>query len=134
MRTKHCGRGFRVWRDRNRTKLRRQRRQGRRMERLIYLAHKTGAMGRLLARYASGGCGKCGGTLVKIWREYGSFYRPEDNRCKACADAEGRKVYPDPNWNLCPLILSPDGDVWGYTSCPEADIRLWEALPERRAS
>lgn len=69
-------------------------------------------------------CGKCKAKGVKIYRTYGSFYRPEDNRCNGCLTTK------DLDWYV-PLCMADDGSVWGYTSVPEADCLKFYALPEQ---
>ena len=72
-------------------------------------------------------CGKCGATGVKIYREYGSFRRPETDRCNECID-QGQK-----GWRV-PCVLDADGDAWGYTSVPKDACDAFYALPEKSDS
>ena len=72
-------------------------------------------------------CGKCGATGVKIYREYGSFRRPETDRCNECID-QGHK-----GW-MVPCVLDADGDAWGYTSVPKDACDAFYALPEKSDS
>lgn len=60
-------------------------------------------------------CGECDATDVRLYRPYGSFYRPEDNRCNIHLTLEQRGWY-------VPLCVDEEDDaVWGYTSdCDEA--------------
>jgi hypothetical protein len=69
-------------------------------------------------------CGKCKAKDVKIYRPYGSFYRPEDNRCNGC-------LKPKDYDNYIPCCMAKDGSVWGFTSVPEEDCLKFYALPER---
>ncbi len=69
-------------------------------------------------------CGLCGSKKVKIYRPYGNFYRPPDNRCNKCVTTDQRDWY-------VPCITDEDGHIWGYTSIPEDAILTFYALPEK---
>ena len=70
-------------------------------------------------------CGICDKEDVRIYRPYGTFYRPETNRCNNCLTSELDKR----GWYV-PCILDEDGTVWGYTSAPQDAINKFYALPE----
>lgn len=77
-------------------------------------------------------CGSCRVTAVQLWRSYGCFFREEDVRCQACAEREqGKPRNGDSIGWYVPLVTSPDGSIWGYTSAPESDIRRWRAMPAK---
>lgn len=69
-------------------------------------------------------CGLCEATGVRIHRPYGSFYRPEDDRCNACLEPEQRSWY-------VPCIKDHDGSVWGLTSIPQIRLNQWYVLPDK---
>lgn len=71
-------------------------------------------------------CGKCGATGVKIYRDYGMFRRPENDRCNDCLE--------DPSWFVPCILDESDGSCWGYTSVPEEDCKKFYALPEKSAT
>lgn len=70
-------------------------------------------------------CLQCGVTSDKfrLYRSYGTFRRPELDRCNACL--------PHDNSLMVPLILSSDGDAYGFTSAPDDKIREFMTLPEK---
>ena len=68
-------------------------------------------------------CGKCGQFGVRIYRSYGTFRRPETDRCNSCIDGKGRE------W-MVPCILSDSGNAWGYGSVPDADVANFMSLRE----
>jgi hypothetical protein len=70
-----------------------------------------------------GVCCACGARYVRLYRSYGGFLRRDDLRCNAHVPTDGR------GWWV-PLVEASDGSVWGYTSCPRADIERWRRLPE----
>jgi hypothetical protein len=72
------------------------------------------------SRYA---CCMCGARYVRLYRSYGGFLSCNDLRCNAHV--------PDNRGWWVPLVEASDGRVWGYISCPEADIERWRRLPER---
>lgn len=70
-------------------------------------------------------CGKCGSTGVRIYREYGSFRRPETDRCNDCVDSDSYGY-------MVPCVLDKDGNAWGYLSVPEDDAeKNFYSLPEK---
>lgn len=69
-------------------------------------------------------CGNCGAAGVRIYRDYGMFRRPEEDRCNACLTNEERGGY-------VPCILDEDGHAWGYCAVPDADCQKFYALPEK---
>lgn len=68
-------------------------------------------------------CGNCGVTGVRIYRDYGMFRRPEEDRCNNCFSTV-------PSW-MVPCILDENGNAWGYTSVPHEDCLKFYALPEQ---
>lgn len=78
--------------------------------------------GRLFAK-----CGCCGVTGVRLYRPYGNFYRPEDNRCNAHVTTEQRGWY-------VPLCLSDMGAPWGFTSVSKSDCERFYAKSEASPS
>jgi hypothetical protein len=68
-------------------------------------------------------CGKCKAKHVRLYRPYGNFYRPHDNRCFGCVEPK------DFGWTV-PLVLAEDGSPWGYTSAIQVDINTWLTFPE----
>jgi hypothetical protein len=69
-------------------------------------------------------CGSCEAEGVRIYREYGSFYRSETDRCNGCIPADHR------GW-MVPCVLSEDGSPWGYLSVPTDAAERFYALPEK---
>jgi hypothetical protein len=71
-------------------------------------------------------CHVCRRQDVRLYRSYGECLRYERIVCNAHLQ-EKRK-----HWGWCvPLVFSSQGDVWGYTSCPEYDIeRSWKSKPD----
>lgn len=67
-------------------------------------------------------CAECGRRYVRLYRLYGGFLCEHEIVCNA-------HLPENPEWHV-PLISAADGSVWGYTSCPDADIARWRALPE----
>ena len=69
-------------------------------------------------------CGECGIDNVRLYRPYGHFYRPEDNRCNVHITLEQRGWY-------VPLCTDDrDGTVWRYTSVPPDALERFYVLPE----
>lgn len=68
-------------------------------------------------------CGKCGAINVRIYRDYGMFRWPKEDRCNGCLTDKERGWY-------VPCCLDEDGNAWGYTSVPEADCERFYSLPE----
>lgn len=68
-------------------------------------------------------CYTCGRSDVRLYREYGMFLRDTDIKCNAHIRQNSQ------DW-IVPLIEAPDGTVWGYTSCPEEDIKTWRNKPD----
>ena len=82
-------------------------------------------------RYRRYTCGTCGVRGVRLWRPYGNFYRPSDNLCTACAPPltnEGR-----PPWYV-PLVIGPQGQIWGFGARPSKDMDIWDLLPVSRGA
>jgi hypothetical protein len=80
-----------------------------------------------MARNKPISCGKCGAKGVKIYRPYGFFYRPEDNRCNNCVTESERNFY-------VPCVKDSDGMIWGYGAVsPEASEQFYNT-PEANAS
>ena len=68
-------------------------------------------------------CGICGAKDVKIYRPYGNFYRPKDNRCNNCVTETQRGFY-------VPCIKDSDGAIWGFLSASEELMNTFYTLPE----
>ena len=70
-------------------------------------------------------CNECKKTNkdVRLYRPYGRFYRIKDNHCNEHVPEAYRDVY-------VPLIMSEDGNPWGYTSVPQDALEAWYILPE----
>jgi hypothetical protein len=68
-------------------------------------------------------CADCGVQYVRLYRSYGGFFCESDVYCNAHVPHEHRGWY-------VPLIEDSRGEIWGYTSCPEADIDRWFALTD----
>lgn len=71
-------------------------------------------------------CGKCKAKNVRIYRSYGTFYRPETNRCNNCLPSKLDKR----GWYV-PCIADSDGTIWGYASVPQELCEKFYALPEK---
>lgn len=71
-------------------------------------------------------CGSCGAIDVRIYRSYGSFRRPETDRCNECVDPNSR------GW-FVPCVMDEDGTVWGYSSVPLESCEAFYDLPEKSA-
>lgn len=69
-------------------------------------------------------CGICSTESIRLYRPYGSFFRPDDNRCNACVTKKQRGWY-------VPLCTDSDGTIWGYTSVPDEAIQIFLGLPEK---
>jgi hypothetical protein len=69
-------------------------------------------------------CGICNVSNVKLYRPYGNFYRPEDNRCNEHVTEQERSYY-------IPCIVDTDGLTWGFTSVPQVECNNFYALPEK---
>lgn len=78
-------------------------------------------------RYKRVRCGKCGVRGVRLYRPYGNFYRPKDNVCTQCNPVNPK--YGRPEWHV-PLVLGPQGQVWGACTDKPKDFAIWEAQPE----
>lgn len=81
-------------------------------------------------------CGNCGVSGVQLWRPYGCFYRPEDNRCEACAEEDQKKPKSPEGFSIgwyVPLVMSDDGDVWGFSSAPDKDVEAWSQMPKNES-
>ena len=68
-------------------------------------------------------CATCKTSGVRLYRPYGNFFRPEDNRCNKHITEKQRGWY-------VPLCPDEDGSIWGYTSIPDEAIDIFYALPE----
>lgn len=69
-------------------------------------------------------CGICGISDVRLYRAAGEFFREENVRCKLHVTKEQWGWY-------VPLIQDyENGGIWGHTSSPENDIKIWESLPD----
>jgi len=68
-------------------------------------------------------CNICKKSNVRIYRPYGFFYRPEDNRCNEHLEENERKYY-------IPCVIDKDGLPWGYTMVPKEDCDIFYNLPE----
>jgi hypothetical protein len=77
----------------------------------------------LLKRYDQFCCASCGAVRVRLYRPYSEFLRAERIACLAHVPAD------EQGW-FVPLVASPDSEVWGYTSCPDDDMRLWALMQE----
>ena len=72
-------------------------------------------------------CAKCGSTRVRVYRPYGFFYHPEDNRCNDCLDNdEERRKHRGLYY---PCIPDKEGCIWVDT--PIETQRWWCSLPEK---
>lgn len=70
-------------------------------------------------------CGKCGAFGVKIYRDYGSFRRPENDRCNECLVRT--------SW-MIPCILDENGSAYGYSSVPERKVNHFYSLKDKDES
>lgn len=69
-------------------------------------------------------CGQCGAFGVRLYRPYGEFRHPHRDRCNACISEDFR------GW-MVPLLPTPDGDAWGYTSAPDSACNEFYVLHEK---
>lgn len=67
-------------------------------------------------------CGNCGAENVRLYRPYGNFYRPKDNRCNDCLEIT--------DW-MVPCVQAEDMTIWGYSSVNEEDLAKFNALAEK---
>ena len=54
-------------------------------------------------------CDICKKSNVRVYRQKGNYYRPEDNRCNAHLTVDDTKYY-------IPCIIDVDGIPWELTS------------------
>lgn len=89
-------------------------------------------------------CENCGAKGCKLWRDYGTF--TTHLLCAFCAAEvqgvsietireDGTRIGPNGGrtdqigWCV-PAVQDPeDGALWGYTSIPIEDYKLWQDLP-----
>lgn len=69
-------------------------------------------------------CGECGISGVRLYRQYGTFRRPQTDRCNSHIPNDEMR-----GWYV-PLVLDAAGEAWGYTSAPDADIATFNALAD----
>lgn len=67
-------------------------------------------------------CGKCGARGVRLYRPYGCFRSPADDRCATC-------IGTATDWAV-PLCMDERGNVYGYSSVPTPVLSWFHALPE----
>lgn len=67
-------------------------------------------------------CGCCGRDDVKLYRPYGMFYRPKDNRCNGCLE--------NADWYV-PCVQDPvDMTIWGYSAVPPEACERFYNMPD----
>lgn len=78
-----------------------------------------------ISKTAHGHCSKCYRTndLFRLYRPYGSFYRPVDTFCNA-------HILRGEHEGYVPLIFDKNGEVWGYCAVPEDECEAFYALPD----
>jgi len=88
-------------------------------------------------------CSVCKRADVRLYRGYGTCLREDDIRCNVHVPERDPEPKTRPlgepyastksGWWV-PLVEGPDGEVWGYTSCPGSDIARWTAKPDAAPS
>ena len=70
-------------------------------------------------------CGICNSKNIRIYRPYGNFYRPKDNKCNDCLDDKER------GWYVPCIVSEIDGSIFGYTTSPDILCDKFYNLPEK---